>query len=236
MIEKSASQKPAAAKLAERQVRNWELGRAQQPDQVVRPGATVRDFVTVANNIGGGGGELAVQLGKKLRWQVFDRDILNEMAGNDEIRSRLYKAMDERDLNWFESALRSFLQGDLKREDYFHRLTETLLCLARKGPGVFVGRASDLILPRNKGLRVKVVSSLDFRVANFAKANGLGLKAAAKHLDTIERARAQFIRKHFDMDINDPARFDLLINVERVSTREAVDLICSLMKARKIIN
>lgn len=236
MIEKTASQKPAAAKLAERQVRNWELGRAQQPGRAARPGATVFDFVTVANNVGGGGGELAAQLAKRLHWPVFDRDILTEMAGNDEIRSRLYKAMDERDLNWFESALRSFMQSDLKREDYFHRLTETILCLARKGPAVFVGRASDLILPNDKGVRIKVVASLEYRLANFAKANGLSLKAAAKQVETIERARAQFIWKHFQREINDPARFDLLINVERVSNREAIELVMELLKAWKIIN
>lgn len=236
MIEKDPSQKPAALKLAERQVRNWELARAQQTGRTARPGATVFDFVTVANNIGGGGGELAAQLAKRLHWPLFDRDILTEMAGNDELRSRLYKAMDERDLNWFESVLRSFMHSDLKREDYFHRLTETILCLARKGPAVFVGRASDLILPNNKGLRVKVVASLGYRTANFARANGLTLKAAAKEMAVIEQARGRFIRKHFHREIDDPARFDLLINVERVSSREAIDLILALLKARKIIN
>ncbi|MBP7933064.1 MAG: cytidylate kinase-like family protein [Phycisphaerae bacterium] len=236
MIEKPASQKPAAAKLAERQLRNWELTQSQQPLRSSGSGATVFDFVTVANNVGGGGGELAAQLAKRLHWPLFDRDILTEMAGNDELRSRLYKAMDERDLNWFESAMRSFLHSDLKREDYFHRLTETILFLARKGPAVFVGRASDLILPTTKGVRVKIVASLEHRIANFARANGLTLKVAARDVGVIERARARFIQKHFHREINDPARFDLLINIERVSSREAIDVILSLLKERKIID
>ena len=236
MAEKTTSRVHAAAHLVERQVRNWELARAQRPGRSTRPGTTVFDFVAISNNVGGGGGELAAQLGKKLRWPVFDRDILTEMARNDEVRSRLYKAMDERDLGWFECAWRSFVRDDLKRDDYFHRLTETLLCLARKGPAVFVGRASDLILPKNKGLRVKVISSLDYRINSFAKANNLSLRAAAKQVETIERGRAQFIWEHFHIELNDPARFDLLINIERVPNRQAIDLILSLLKARKIID
>jgi len=236
MAEKTTSRVHAAAHLVERQMRNWELAQAQRPVRSTRPGTTVFDFVTISNNVGGGGGELAAQLGKKLRWPLFDRDILTEMARNDEVRSRLYKAMDERDLGWFECAWRSFMQDDFKRDDYFHRLTETLLCLARKGPAVFVGRASDLILPKNKGLRVKVISSLDYRINSFAKANHLSLRAAAKQVNAIERGRAQFIWEHFHIELNDPARFDLLINIERFSNRQAIDLILSLLKARKIID
>lgn len=236
MAEKTTSREHAASYLVERQMRNWELARTQRPGRSTRPGTTVFDFVTISNNIGGGGGELAAQLGKKLRWPVFDREILTEMAHNDEVRARLYKSMDERDLGWFESAFRSFIQDDIKRDDYFHRLTETLLCLARKGPAVFVGRASDLILPKNKGLRVKVISSSDYRINSFAKANNLSLKAAAKRVDAIELGRAQFIRQHFHIELNDPARFDLLINVERIPNRQTIDLILSLLKARKIID
>lgn len=55
-------------------------------------------------------------------------------------------------------------------------------------------------------------------------------------MDTIECGRGQFVREHFHIELNDPARFDLLINIERVPNRQAIDLILSLLKARKIID
>ena len=191
--------------------------------------------MTIANNIGGGGGELATMLGEKLKWPVFDRDILKEMAGNDEVRTRLYATMDERDVGWFEQAFRSFMHGDLKKDDYFHRLTETILVLAHKHPSIFVGRAADLILPRSTGLRVKVIASLDSRITNFAGCNNIGLKEAVKQMDQIERSRVQFIRDHFGIDMNEPTRFDLLINIEKISNAEAIEMIILLLKGRKMI-
>jgi cytidylate kinase len=126
------------------------------------------------------------------------------------------------------------IRGEYQKNDYFHRLTETLLCLARQSHAIFIGRSSDLILPKNKGLRVKVICSYEHRLANFAKHSGGTLKEAAKQVERISRERATFIWHNFQTDILEPTRFDLLINTERFDPQQAVELILKAMKLRGI--
>jgi cytidylate kinase len=225
-------------KIIERQLRNWEIARSQHRPAVSPPPGrsvdAVAEFVTITNNVGGGGGDIAHLLSERLGWPVFDRDILKEMAGNDDTRTRLYRSMDERDMSWTEETFRALMQEDFCKNDYFHRLIETLLCIARRGPAVFVGRSADLILSKQRGLRVKLFTSLDHRVRQFADRMQLDLNKARSEVERIDNERAAFIRKHFNRDVNDPTRFDLLINLERYAADQAVNLIVAAMRARGI--
>lgn len=226
------------AKVVERQMRNWELARSQALAAGETPAKekerSVYDFLTIANDIGGGGGDIGAMIGERLGWPVFDRQILSAMAADDEVRARLYRSMDERDLGWFEETMRSFAHGEFRKYDYFHRLTETLLFLARKSHAVFVGRAADLILPKDKGLRVKVICPYEMRVANFARHAGIPTKEATRQLERIHAERAAFIARHFKIDILDATRFDLLINVSRFTPQQAVEMILLAMRHRGI--
>lgn len=226
---------PGLSRVVEKQLRRWEITRTQRPGPECRNGGPVYCYLAMSNKVGAGGDEVAALLGSRLGWPVFDKEILQAMAGNDEVRTRLYKSMDERDLGWFEETFRALMQKGFHRNDYFHRLTETVLCLARQGPAIFLGRGADLILPADQGLRVKVIASRRRRVENFARRARVTTEEAAAQIQRIEQERRDFFRRHFHADADDPTRFDLLINVERFSTQEAVELICSAMKARMLI-
>jgi len=215
----------------EKQMRNWEIARAQRRE-AARRGGEVYDFVTIANIVGAGGNEVAGLVGEALKWPVFDRQLLSSMAGDDETRARLYHSIDERDVGWLESTFRAFMQEEFRKNDYFHRLIETALCIARQGSAVFVGRSADLILPRGKGLRVKLVASPERCAQNFARRNNVNLEHARAEVARIEAERRDFIRNHFHIDPYEPTRFDLIVNVERFETRQVVELILAAHKVR----
>jgi cytidylate kinase len=217
-------------------MRNWELGRAQRPDVFIPHRQDVAQFVTIANICGAGGNEVSQMLSERLGWPVFDREILTLMARDDGVRESLYRSMDERDLNWFESIFRTLVQQEFRKNDYFHRLTQVILWLARQGPAVYVGRSADLILPKDKGLRVKVIASMERCVENFTRFNNVSPDQARREIDRIERERREFVENHFHVDPNASTRFDLLIRVDRFSTSQVVDLISCAMKARGIVH
>ena len=133
------------ARAVERQMRHWELARAQSP--APKPDEkSAAPFVTISRLVGAGGFEIATQLAERLEWPIFDREILQTMADDDRVRTRLYEQMDERDMSWLDGAVRWLIRGELNKDDYFRRLTETVLTIARQGPAVFLGRGVDLIL------------------------------------------------------------------------------------------
>jgi len=224
-------------RLVEKQMRNWELARAQltkpQPDV---PPPSVADFVAISRSVASGGSQVATLLGERLRWPVFDREILQAMAGDDRVRARLYEHLDERDQSWLEQALRWVIGGELPKDDYLYRLTETVLALARQGHAVFLGRGADLILPPEHGLRVRITASAARRAAELARRRGITVPLAMAELERIDRERAEFRRRHFGKSANDPACYDLTISLDRFTVQEAVELIVTVLKRRGVVS
>ena len=219
------SSNPAISRLVERQMRNWELARQQklESDQPVK--TRVEDFVCVSRQIGTMGREVARGLGEKLGWPVFDREILDAMAGDDIVRRQVYESMDQRELTWWEETLRALMQGEFVRNDYFKRLTETVLSLSCQGNCVFLGRGADLLLPNDLGFRLRLVAPRDQRVVRIAEINDLTQSEAQQRIDRLESERRRYFQRHFGIEIDDPVRFDLVLNLSRISAGAAVEMV-----------
>lgn len=236
MLTRPITEMSGLSRVIEKQMRNWELGRAQRPDIFIPRRQEFAQFVTIANICGAGGNEVAQMLSERLGWPVFDREILTLMARDDGVRESLYRSMDERDLNWFENVFRTLVQQEFRKNDYFHRLTQVILWLGRQGPAIYVGRSADLILPKDQGLRVKIIAPVERCVESFARFNNVSPDEARREIDRIERERREFVEHHFHVDSQFPTRFDLLIRVDRFTTSQVVDLITCGMRARGIIH
>jgi len=154
------------------------------------------------------------------------------MAGNDATRHKIYESLDERDLDWWEETFRSVTDPEF-RNDYFQRLVKTTLSLARQGSAVFVGRGVDLMLPQNLGFRIRIVAPIAMRLQRFADRHGMALKQAGDIATRIDRERAEFVRRHFRVDINDPTRCDLTLNMEHLSIDQAVEAILAVRTTMK---
>ncbi len=216
----------AVSPLVERQMRNWELARTQRRvEKTESQPAEVQEFVCVSRMVGVDHDAVTRPLGKRLGWPVLDKELLESMAGDDSLRERIYSTMDQRDLGWWETAVRAVMDREYVRNDYFHRLSETLLSLARQGSCVFVGRGADLVLPRDHGFRVRLIAPRETRVQALAAAEGLKPAKAMAAMERIERERAAFIQGHFGVAADDPLRHDLVINLEQVTPAQAVELI-----------
>lgn len=216
---------PELARLVERQMRNWELARLQRRGRSPAVETAVEDFVCISRQVGLDGVDIAQRVGGELSWSVFDREILEAMAGDDALRRRIYESMDQRDLGWWEETLRSLLDSEFRRNDYFRRLSEAVLSLARQGSCVFLGRGADLLLPRDLGFRVRLVAPLEFRIRAFGRNKGLATDEAQRQMRLVERERSRFFRHHFGVEAEDPSRYDLTINVERLCGDRAARLV-----------
>ena len=223
-------------RLIEKQLRNWEIARTQRR-KVVGEGAApldVAEFVTVSRMVGSGGSAVGRRLGERLGWPVFDKTLLQHMAGDDSVRGRLYEVMDERDIGWVERVLHYLCGEKYEPDDYFRTLASTVLAIARGGNAVFLGRAADLLLPADHGLRVRIIAPQDRCVENYAQREGLERDAARKEIDRIVKERAGFIRRYFDRDAADPSRHDLVINLARLTEDDAIDLIVRALRRRGV--
>ncbi len=232
MTSKKPSAHPSLARLVERQMRNWELARAQRPAEPSPKDDDVEEFICVSRMVGVAEQEVTRRLGEELQWPVFDREILNAMAGDDGLRRRVYDAMDNRDLSWWEETLRPLVHGEFVPNDYFRKLCETLLSLARTGNCIFVGRGADLVLPAAHGYRVRLVGPRAACVDRFGVEHGLDWNEAKRRVEKLESERSEFIKHHFGVGEDDPSRYDLAINLDRFSPQHVVDLILEGRRVR----
>jgi cytidylate kinase len=225
----------ALSHVVERQMRNWELARRQRVEALVPAEAGLRDFIAISRAVGLPGLKIASRLGERLGWPVFVRQVLEAMAGDNEYLERLYAVMDERDVSWLENIAISMGLGKVGKEDYFHRLTRTVLSIARTGNAVFLGHAADLILPKNAGFRVGLTASPEYCLLCYAEQKHLPPAQTQRQLARIAKERAAFIRRHFRIRADDPCRCDLLINLERFDENQVVELILAGARIRSLV-
>jgi len=223
---------PGVMRAVERQMSNWELARTQHFDREPHERPATQHFICISRLVGIDGHEVADLLGERLQWPVFDRQVLDLMAGNDEVRRRLYAAMDEHDLKWWQSAMSPLVVGRFVVDDYFHRLCDAILALARKSACIFLGRGAELILPPESGVRVRLVAGLASRIRDAATARGLTSNEARAWIEREEAERAGFFRRYFKAEPADPARYDLALNLDRMSPEIAAELILAARRAK----
>lgn len=231
MPNRMRSNNPDLARLVERQMRNWELARDQRLSESGPEPAPVEDFVCISRQVGTDGRRVAEILGDRLGWPLFDREILEAMAGDDDVRRQVYESMDQRDLSWWEETLRALMQSEFVRNDYFKRLSETLFSLARQGNCIFLGRGADLLLPATLGFRARLVAPGAFRGETLAAGRAMTQRESLQHMERIEAERERFFRRHFGVAVEAPERYDVTINVARFSHEDAVEVI---LQARSI--
>ncbi|MCB9853579.1 MAG: cytidylate kinase-like family protein [Phycisphaerales bacterium] len=238
MAIRTLSEKRTTNQMLERQMRNWEIARSQDHRQKADADmpAAVKEFVTISRSVGLPGAALAERLNERLGWPVFDRELLRTMAGDDACRARIFRDLDERAENWVQAFVRGFLQPTfVGREAYFNRLVETVAALSRSAPGIFIGRGVDLILPRDLGLRVRLTADRAFCATQYAADHGVTYDAAMREIEAIERDRARYIKQNFHVLPDEASRFDLVVNLERVTINEAIDLVFAVMRSRGIV-
>ncbi len=223
-------------RLAEKRLRTHELSSQvhARADSAAQP--AIQPFVCISRMVGSGGTELANVLARRLGWPVYDREILHAMAGDDDTRARVYASLDEREPGWTEDTLRALMDPGFSRNDYFHRLQTTVWTAVKGRPGIFVGRGVDLILPRQQGLRLRVVAPREQCLQNFADRYRLPSQQARLEVERVEGERAAFVRSHFHREPGDSTRYDLIVNLGCFSVEEAAEVVLTAMRARRLIS
>lgn len=98
---------------------------------------------------------------------------------------------------------------------------------ARAGDVVIVGRGGQVVLRGWPGvLHVRIIAPLDVRVERLVQRQGISAKAALAQIRASDRRRKQFVERAYQVDWNDPALYDLVLNTASFDVSRAADLIC----------
>jgi cytidylate kinase len=193
--------------LVEHQARQWQLGRTQ------RQGERRRPVLTVSHLHGAGGDELVGLLAQELGLDVFDREIVHQIAETMHLSEQVVAALDDKAKAVLTEWLDGFAsQHYLSPAEYRYQLARVVGAVARHGGAIILGRGAHLVLKEGEALRVLVVAPLQARVARVMAREALSELQARRQIAAVEADRRAFLMKHFHADLDDPTGFDLVVN------------------------
>ncbi len=225
MTHKSTSERLAEA--MQRARRQWQ---AQGPAEALAPAPAVQPppafTIALSREAGTDGSLVALAVGERLGWPVYDSELVQHIAANMGVRTSLLEALDEKHRSWLLECLEAFASAPAVSESAFARhLMETLLSLGAQGECVLVGRGAAQALPADRTLRVRLVGALEDRVRTVCRRLGTSPEEAKRWVERTDHERVRFVKDHFRKDPTDPLGYDLVLNSSRWGVPECADLI-----------
>ncbi len=97
---------------------------------------------------------------------------------------------------------------------------------AGQGSVVIVSHAASFALSaRPNVLRVLVTASPETRARRLSEARKLDLEDARKTIKDADSGRADYLRRFYDVEVELPTHYDLVVNTDTLSVEQAVDLV-----------
>ncbi len=223
---------------AERRMRSWATGlsvrdRIDKEKSVTDVSELVHPFVTISRQTGAGGSSLGCRVAELLKWQLLDHELLHHIAETYHLPESMLEYVDEHSSGWVYEIFGKWLYDRaVTQTEYVTHLGQTLLTAVHHESTVIVGRGARFLLPRERGVAVRVVAPLNQRVERICELHGLDRPAAKKYVEKNDAERREFVERYFHHDVTDPNAYDLVINREFVDLETAAGFIVELCKQR----
>ncbi len=225
----------ALRKVEELAARQGRLSEVRRRSEEAPPGVRRAEgpWIAVSRQAGSHGSELAVEVARRLGFRAYDREILTSIAEKTRSSELALRRLDERGVSEFSEYLAPLIvPDDPGQARYLVEMTRIIAHLARQGRAVFVGRGAKCILDPSCGLSVRAIGSFEARAADVARTRGVSLREARRLVSENDEGQRAFIRQAFRKDIDDPAGFDLLVNVPELGLPAAVECVIAAAKAK----
>ena len=180
--------------------------------------------ITIEREFGSGAADIARKLAERLRWQLWDQKLTEEIARRLDCDCRAVEELAERKDPLYYRLFKAFLRGSFEGTlnaprlgmvdaDCIRQVADQVVTTAAKtGNSVIVGRGSAYFLrDRADAFHVFVYAPFEAKVWRL-RAEGRSEKEAIELAGTVDRDRAAYIKQYFDIEW--PARhfFHLMVN------------------------
>jgi cytidylate kinase len=199
-------------------------------------------IIAIEREYGCGGGEIAQKVANQLGWKLWDQLLTEEIARLANCPKSVVEVREERNDPLYYRLFKSFLRGSYEGSINAPKLnlvdSETILRITRRvvehaaerGNCVIVGRGSQQFLrSRPDTLRVFLYAPREDKVRRLL-ARGKSEKEAEELVDTVDRERADFIQKYFNVEWPDRSIYHTMMNTA-IGGEAVVDMILSWVKA-----
>ena len=185
-------------------------------------------IITISHEMGAGGPEIGQQVAEKLGCRYVDHELISDAAHR-------YGLLEEKLSHLDESKPSLFERFDAETRRYITVIQTALFEFAEQDRLVLMGRGGQWLLRGiSHHLRVRVMAPFELRVKRLAtKLSGpmgeqTSLRTVTEMVRRDDTERAGRMRYLYEVDLADPALYDLVINTEKLTVPAAVEIIASM--------
>jgi len=185
-------------------------------------------IITVSRKVGSLGTEIAQAVASRLQYDYLDKEKIEKALMDRGLPLPEVEKFDEKKPPFWVS-------WQIQSRRFLHVIQAVIYNFARRGDIVIVGRGGQILLRDLPGiLHLRIVAPFSTRVRIIAEQEKIDEKQALRVIRRNDRDSAGFIRFFFDEDWEDPTLYDLIINMQKISTDMAVDMITSFARSPEI--
>jgi cytidylate kinase len=212
--------------------------------------------ITISRQVGSRGNEVAKRLCELLGYQYVSKEVIAETACKMGITAQEFVDTSE-DSYRFKGLLDRLLgRGEavataetMVGREYYQRLKfdeerslgvlrAILTSLSRLGVVlggvVIVGRGGQVLLRNHENVfHVRIVAPKESRVKAVMERYGLNEDKAVQFIEERDRAAAQYLKRFYGVDWDDPSLYDMRIDMRRLSVENVARAIAEAVKLRK---
>lgn len=191
--------------------------------------------VTVSRQTGAGGLRVAEALAEWLEahtprsscpWIVFHKNLVNKVLEDNKLPTRLAQFMPEDKVSAISDAVEEILGLHPPSWKLVRQTTETILQLAELGRAIVVGRGATVITQGLSNVfHVRLVGSLQKRVARIMEAHKIGSVAARAFIKKTDSGRKRYVKRYYGDDVENPLLYHLTLNTDFLSVDDCVAMI-----------
>jgi len=182
-------------------------------------------IIAISHQMGAGGTEIGMGAAQRLGYHYVDQELIQDAV-------RRYGLVEEKLSHLDESKPTLFERFDAETRHYITILQTTLLEFAENDNAVLMGRGGQWLL---RGiphvLRIRVIAPFEQRVRQWIRRTAEvagetpNQRAAADLLRRDDSEKSGRMRYLYEVDLADPALYDLVINTEKLRFEAAVEMI-----------
>ena len=175
---------------------------------------------------GSGADIIARQVAERLRWAVYNEEVVEVISRRMQVAPDLVKSLDELAPGMIQDWLLPLReQHYAPQETYLEHLEHLIQEVGRVGDAVIVGRGAGFLLPADRTLRVRIVAPWSNRASRLSDRMGVSVRTARRAARDLDRRRRQFDWALYRKESDDPHNYHMTLDSTALGIPICVDLI-----------
>jgi CMP/dCMP kinase len=194
-------------------------------------------ILTIARQLGAGGGAVATALAERLGWRLLDRALIERIAAELKVEPEQVEPFNERVASFaerlgqylgegFPEMLAMPVEPPLSAETAARAARRVVSAAVDEGPAVIVGHGAQCVLQSHPdAFHLLVHAPLEFRVRRAVERFGVGEPEALERIRRSDADRRAYIGQHFGSEWLGSTLYHMTLDTGRLGIAEAVDTV-----------